>query len=76
MGQDVVFRLLRKHPDKWFSAKDMAKLADISYNSSTRSLLRMYEQGFVHRVKTKVTIKNKQDYRIYVYRLIEEGKKE
>jgi len=63
MGQMEVFEFLKKHKDKWYLSKDIAKHFDTNYNNVVKNLCKLRNYGFI---KTKVKNGRTYEYRYVV----------
>lgn len=74
MGQVDIMELLKNHPDRWFTSKEIAKELGIS-NNSHKPLLILRRAGFIdfQHIKTRGLIGN--GYYIYKYKGKNKGDK-
>ena len=65
MGQQTVLDFLKKYPNKWFTAREIAEGLGLSSNCVRRSLNKL-RNGFVNYQETIQKI-NGKDNEVYVY---------
>lgn len=70
MGQQEVYNLLKKHKNKWLSAREVAKLQGASFNIATSNLRRLRKRGVIM-FKTVVRVvkpAGKRPFYVYKYK--------
>lgn len=67
MGQQEVYELLRRHRNKWFSAREIAEKLKMSSGSLMNSLKKLRKSKTVNYKLTKRATKSGSKREIYVY---------
>ena len=49
MGQEDTYKLLKKHPDRWITPKQAARLMKVSASTASLNLNKLLRQGLVIR---------------------------
>jgi len=68
MSQADVIKILRKHPDRWFTRQEIAKMMKnkCNINNVSNNLLRLYKRGEIFK-KYKRIERSLKKYAIYRY---------
>ena len=72
MGQDNIYKLLKKLPIEWYSNRDVAAKIDISQGNITSSLNKLFKRGDVMRKEQSTQGRAWK----YIYKLKIQGGKE
>ncbi|MBW2982347.1 helix-turn-helix domain-containing protein [Candidatus Woesearchaeota archaeon] len=68
MSQLEICEFLKKHKEKWFTAKEIAKAQDMSLSSITNCLRKLRYSGFIHyKLDKKVSRQGNTNY-VYQYK--------
>ena len=67
MSKSTVAELLSKNPTKWFSARQIANLLELSISTCSTTMKRFREDG-IRDVEYKLIKKSRPPYNIYLYR--------
>ena len=65
MGQQTVLDFLKKHPNKWFTAKEIAERLGLN-DGCVRASLRRLRKDFVNYQKVMKEI-NRKNTEVYIY---------
>jgi len=72
MGQQDIYDLLKKYKDKWFDAREIAGVLNLSITSVVSNLKRLRKPGFIMFKLAKKAVSEVCEKHVYMYKYKED----